>query len=194
MANSGEGGSILDAVEKGVMVVESDPEGQSVGLGGLPDRDGNVTLDACIMDKYGNAGSVCFLQNILHPISVARKVMEETPHVMLAGDGAFKFAIEQGFKKEKERINMINASELNRLNREKERQKRSTARKMKKIAKKPRDSRKKVSDERINKILDRKPEHIKKTNRATWLQGQLALEGVNISTTQLRRRLNALAG
>ena len=101
---------------------------------------------------------------------------------------------QQGFKKEKERINMINASELNRLNREKERQKRSMARKMKKIAKKPRDSRKKVSDERINQILDRKPEHIKKTNRATWLQGQLALEGVNISTTQLRRRLNALAG
>ena len=95
-----EGGSILYAVEKGVMVVEADPTGSSVGIGGSPDRDGNVTLDACIMDKNGNAGSVCFLQNIMHPISVARKVMEETPHVMLAGAGAFKFAIEQGFKKE----------------------------------------------------------------------------------------------
>ncbi len=95
-----KGGSILDAVEKGVMVVEADPSGTSVGIGGTPDRDGNVTLDACIMDKNGNAGSVCFLQNILHPISVARKVMEETPHVMLAGAGALKFAIEQGFKKE----------------------------------------------------------------------------------------------
>lgn len=94
------GGSILDAVEKGVMVVEADPTGSSVGIGGTPDRDGNVTLDACIMDKEGNAGSVCFLQNIVHPISVARKVMEETPHVMLAGAGALKFALEQGFKEE----------------------------------------------------------------------------------------------
>ena len=94
------GGSILDAVEKGVMIVEADPTGSSVGIGGTPDRDGNVTLDACIMDKFGNAGSVCFLQNIMHPISVARKVMEETPHVMLAGAGALKFALEQGFKKE----------------------------------------------------------------------------------------------
>ena len=95
-----DGGTILDAVEKGVMIVEADPTGTSVGIGGTPDRDGNVTLDACIMDKNGNAGSVCFLQNIMHPISVARKVMEETPHVMLAGAGAFKFASEQGFKKE----------------------------------------------------------------------------------------------
>ncbi|MEP1033707.1 N(4)-(beta-N-acetylglucosaminyl)-L-asparaginase [Ekhidna sp.] len=95
-----EGGNALDGAEKGVMVVEADPKGSSVGLGGLPDRDGNVTLDACIMDHEGNAGSVCFLQNIKHPIAVARKVMEETPHVMLAGEGAKRFALAQGFAEE----------------------------------------------------------------------------------------------
>ncbi|MEM7101869.1 MAG: N(4)-(beta-N-acetylglucosaminyl)-L-asparaginase [Bacteroidota bacterium] len=94
------GGSALDAVEKGVMVTEADPESTSVGFGGLPDRDGNVTLDACIMNEKGQCGAVCFLQHIKHPISVARKVMEETPHVMLAGKGAFQFALSQGFKKE----------------------------------------------------------------------------------------------
>lgn len=94
------GGSAVDGAEKGVMVVEADPKGSSVGLGGLPDRDGNVTLDACIMDHQGNAGSVCFLQNIKHPIAVARKVMEETPHVMLAGEGAKRFALAQGFAEE----------------------------------------------------------------------------------------------
>ncbi len=93
-------GSALDAAEKGVMVVEADPKSTSVGYGGLPDRDGNVTLDACIMDHLGNAGSVSFLQHIKHPISVARKVMEDTSHVMLVGDGALKFAIDQGFEKE----------------------------------------------------------------------------------------------
>ncbi|MEO1436973.1 MAG: N(4)-(beta-N-acetylglucosaminyl)-L-asparaginase [Bacteroidota bacterium] len=94
------GQSALDAVEQGVMVTEADPESTSVGYGGLPDRDGNVTLDACIMDEKGNCGSVCFLQNIKHPISVARKVMENTPHVMFAGKGALQFALEQGFKQE----------------------------------------------------------------------------------------------
>jgi len=89
--------SLLDALEKGVNHVESDENDQSVGYGGRPDRAGNVTLDACIMDDQGNAGSVCYLQNIAHPISVARKVMELTPHVILAGAGAQKFAIEQGF-------------------------------------------------------------------------------------------------
>ena len=82
------GGSILDAVEAGVRDSESDPENQSVGLGGLPDRDGNVTLDACIMDHESRCGAVAFLQNIENPISVARKVMEDTPHVMLSGAGA----------------------------------------------------------------------------------------------------------
>lgn len=90
-------GSALDAVEQGVMVVESDPEGSTVGVGGTPDRDGFVTLDACIMGPDGKAGSVAFLQNMEHPISVARKVMEETPHVMLVGEGAYQFAKEQGF-------------------------------------------------------------------------------------------------
>ncbi|MEM6523435.1 MAG: N(4)-(beta-N-acetylglucosaminyl)-L-asparaginase [Bacteroidota bacterium] len=92
-----KGGSALDAVEEGVRVVESDPNGSTVGIGGTPDRDGFVTLDACIMDDSGSCGSVAFLQNIEHPISVARKVMEQTPHVMLVGEGAYQFAIEQGF-------------------------------------------------------------------------------------------------
>jgi len=93
-------GSALDAVEAGVRVTEADPENQSVGLGGRPDSEGNVTLDACIMDSEGNAGAVGFLENIKHPISVARKVMEETDHVMLAGKGALKFALSKGFKRE----------------------------------------------------------------------------------------------
>jgi len=94
------GGNALDAVEQGCMIEEANAEGQSVGKGGLPDRDGNVTLDACIMNKHGDCGSVVYLQNITHAISVARKVMEETPHVMLAGKGAEKYAYELGFKKE----------------------------------------------------------------------------------------------
>ena len=93
------GGRSLDAVEKGVQVPEADPKNQSVGYGGLPDRDGIVTLDACIMDELGNCGSVAALEHIMHPISVARLVMEKTPHVMLAGDGALQFALENGFKK-----------------------------------------------------------------------------------------------
>lgn len=94
------GGRSLDAVEKGVMVIESDPEERSVGYGGRPDRDGRVTLDACIMDEYSNIGSVACLEHIKNPISVARAVMEKTPHVMLVGEGAFQFALSQGFKKE----------------------------------------------------------------------------------------------
>ncbi|MCU4173461.1 N(4)-(beta-N-acetylglucosaminyl)-L-asparaginase [Carboxylicivirga sp. N1Y90] len=94
------GGRAVDAVEQGVRVVEANPDDMSVGYGGRPDRDGVVTLDACIMDEHGNAGSVCALQNIIHPISVARKVMDETPHVMLAGDGALQYARECGFKEE----------------------------------------------------------------------------------------------
>jgi isoaspartyl peptidase/L-asparaginase-like protein (Ntn-hydrolase superfamily) len=93
------GGSSTDAVEAGVRVPESDPENNSVGLGGYPDRDGHVTLDACIMDPSGNCGSVAGLEHIENPISVARKVMDETPHVMLVGDGALQFALEQGFEK-----------------------------------------------------------------------------------------------
>ncbi|MCL6524250.1 MAG: N(4)-(beta-N-acetylglucosaminyl)-L-asparaginase [Thermoflavifilum sp.] len=94
------GGRALDAVEAGVRVPEADPNIQTIGLGGLPDRDGHVTLDACIMDEHGNAGSVACLEHIVHAISVARKVMEKTPHVMLAGEGALQFALSQGFQKQ----------------------------------------------------------------------------------------------
>lgn len=94
------GGRALDAVEAGARVPEADPKDTSVGYGGFPDRDGHVTLDACIMDEFGNAGSVCFLEHIMHPISVARRVLERTPHVMLAGEGALQFALSEGFKKE----------------------------------------------------------------------------------------------
>ena len=94
------GGRALDAVEAGVKESESDPNVSSVGYGGLPDRQGHVTLDACIMDEKGDCGSVAFLQHIKNPISVARRVMEETPHVMMVGDGALQFALSQGFKKE----------------------------------------------------------------------------------------------
>jgi N4-(beta-N-acetylglucosaminyl)-L-asparaginase len=91
-----KGGSALDAVEKGVMVTE-DEISCCVGLGANPDRDGHVTLDASIMDHEFNCGSVAFLERIKHPISVARKVMENTPHVMLVGEGAQQFALSQGF-------------------------------------------------------------------------------------------------
>jgi N4-(beta-N-acetylglucosaminyl)-L-asparaginase len=94
------GGNSLDAVEQGVMIEEADVDNQTVGKGGRPDRDGNVTLDACIMDKDGNCGAVVYLQNITHAVSVARKVMEKTPHVMLAGKGAEQFAYANGFAKE----------------------------------------------------------------------------------------------
>jgi len=93
-----KGGTAIDAVEAGVKITESDPNNTSVGLGGLPDRDGKVTLDACIMDHENNCGAVACLQDIENPISVARKVMEETQHVMLVGEGAKQFALEKGFK------------------------------------------------------------------------------------------------
>ncbi len=93
-------GRALDAVEAGVKIPEADPTERSVGYGGRPDRDGRVTLDACIMDEFSNIGSVAALEHIKHPISVARMVMEKTPHVMLVGDGALQFALSQGFKKE----------------------------------------------------------------------------------------------
>ncbi len=95
-----ENGWALDAVEMGVKHVEDDPKERSVGLGGRPDRDGKVTLDACIMDEKSNIGSVACLQNIKNPISVARKVMESTPHVMLCAEGALQFALEMGFIEE----------------------------------------------------------------------------------------------
>ncbi len=94
-----QGTSALDAVEQGVRVEEANLKNTTVGNGGAPDRDGNVTLDACIMNPEGNAGSVAYLKHIEHPVSVARKVMEETPHVMLVGEGALQFALQQGFEK-----------------------------------------------------------------------------------------------
>lgn len=93
-------GRALDAVEAGVRVPEADPKVNTVGYGGLPDREGHVTLDACIMDDQYNCGAVMCLENIMHPISVARLVMEKTPHVVLVGDGAQQFALANGFKKE----------------------------------------------------------------------------------------------
>lgn len=95
-----QGGSALDAAEAGARIPEADPNDISVGYGGLPDRDGHVTLDACVMDNKGNSGAVCFLQNIKHPVSVARKVMENTPHNMICGSGALEFARSQGFEEE----------------------------------------------------------------------------------------------
>lgn len=96
----GNGGRALDAVEAGVRVNEADPNDQSVGYGGRPDREGRVTLDACIMDEFSNIGSVACLEHIKHPITVARAVMEKTPHVMLVGQGALDFALSQGHQKE----------------------------------------------------------------------------------------------
>lgn len=95
-----KGGRSLDAVEAGVRIPEADPLVRSVGYGSLPDRDGHLTLDACIMDNELNCGSVAFLEHIMHPISVARLVMERTQHIMLVGEGALNFALKNGFKKE----------------------------------------------------------------------------------------------
>ncbi len=95
-----KGGRALDAVEQGVRIPEADPSIQTIGYGGLPDRDGHVTLDASIMDDQYNCGSVMCLEYIKHPISVARLVMEKTPHIILAGEGALQFALANGFKKE----------------------------------------------------------------------------------------------
>ena len=95
-----DGKSSLDAIEAGMKIPEADPKIRSVGYGGYPDREGKVTLDACIMDHNSDCGSVCFLEGIKHPISVAKLVLEKTPHVMLSGEGALQFALEEGFKKE----------------------------------------------------------------------------------------------
>ncbi|WP_350017091.1 N(4)-(beta-N-acetylglucosaminyl)-L-asparaginase [Rhodanobacter sp. IGA1.0] len=96
----GKGGHALDAVEAGAQVPESDLRNHSVGKGGYPDRDGHVSLDASIMDADGSCGAVAALEHIEHPISVARRVMERTPHVLLVGEGALQFALEQGFRKQ----------------------------------------------------------------------------------------------
>lgn len=93
-------GRAVEAVEAGVRIPEADPANQTIGYGGLPDREGHVTLDACIMDEHYNCGSVMALEHIVHPISVARLVMEKTPHIVLVGEGALQFALANGFKKE----------------------------------------------------------------------------------------------
>ena len=93
-------GTALDAIELGINETELDPTIRTVGYGGYTDHRGEVTLDACIMDHLGNAGSVVYLKDIKKPISVARKIMENSQHVMLAGNGAQEFALKHGFKKE----------------------------------------------------------------------------------------------
>lgn len=92
------GGSALDAVIAGAMHTESDITNRSVGIGGRPDREGHVTLDACVMSGDGRSGSVGFLEGIAHPVAVAKAVMEKTQHVMLVGAGAKKFALDYGFQ------------------------------------------------------------------------------------------------
>ena len=93
------GGSALDAVVEGTAVVESDPTGTSVGLGGRPDRSGRVTLDACVMNGPDHEiGSVAGIEGVLHPVTAARCVMERTPHAMLVGQGAKWFAEAQGLE------------------------------------------------------------------------------------------------
>ena len=94
-----KGGKSIDAIEAGARQIE-DTINCCVGLGGNPDRDGIVTLDACIMDEHSNCGAVAGLERIKHPISVARKLMETTPHVLLVGNGAQQFALQHGFPKE----------------------------------------------------------------------------------------------
>jgi N4-(beta-N-acetylglucosaminyl)-L-asparaginase len=94
------GGRALDAVEAGAKITEADLNNHSVGRAGYPDREGHVTLDASIMDETGGCGSVMCLEHIAHPISVARLVMEKTPHVVLVAEGALQFALANGFKRE----------------------------------------------------------------------------------------------
>jgi N4-(beta-N-acetylglucosaminyl)-L-asparaginase len=94
------GGNSLDAVEQGVKVSEDNPDVLSVGYGGLPDNEGRVTLDAAIMDWKARIGAVVFLEHIKNPVSIARMILENTEHIMLAGDGAYKYALLNGFRSE----------------------------------------------------------------------------------------------
>src|SRR4030095_2904717 len=95
------GGSTLDAVVEGVTLVEDDPEDQGVGLGGLPNADGEVELDASVMyGPTGAAGAVGALKSIRNPAKVARLVMQRTTRVFLVGEGALHFALAHGFQRE----------------------------------------------------------------------------------------------
>jgi len=105
------GGNSLDAVEVGVKVAEDDPTVLSVGYGGLPDERGVVTLDAAIMDWRARIGSVICVENIHNPISLARLVLEDTEHTILAGDGAYDFALKNGFKPE----NLLTAESIQKF-------------------------------------------------------------------------------
>jgi len=98
-----KGGKALDAVEAAGRAAESEPS-CCVGLEAFPDRDGRVTLDASIMSGNGDCGGVSFLERIKHPVSVARAVMEKTPHVLLSGEGAQAFAVANGFPLEDGRL------------------------------------------------------------------------------------------
>jgi N4-(beta-N-acetylglucosaminyl)-L-asparaginase len=95
------GGKAIDAVEAACIAVETDPNVDSVGIGGTPDAEGNVTLDGCIMLSAQQSAGVAAIRNYAHPVSIARKVMENTPHKLLVGEGAEKFAAANGFRKEK---------------------------------------------------------------------------------------------
>ncbi|TLY50568.1 MAG: N(4)-(beta-N-acetylglucosaminyl)-L-asparaginase [Gammaproteobacteria bacterium] len=95
----GSGGSALDAVEAGARWAEADLCNSTVGHCGNPDRDGVLTLDASIMTGDGRCGAVAAIEDIAHPVSVARAVMEKSPHVFLVGAGAQQFALAQGFEK-----------------------------------------------------------------------------------------------
>ncbi|MFT5109114.1 MAG: N4-(beta-N-acetylglucosaminyl)-L-asparaginase [Verrucomicrobiales bacterium] len=99
LATLKSGSSLLDAVEQGIRLTESDADNTSVGIGGIPNAEGVVQLDACIMDgPEHRCGSVAAIEGIAHPITAARRVMEKTPHVLLVGDGAKKFALQQGLE------------------------------------------------------------------------------------------------
>jgi N4-(beta-N-acetylglucosaminyl)-L-asparaginase len=102
-----KGGHSLDAVMRGAMVTESDRSNRSVGISGMPDRSGHVTLDACIMDEAGRSGAVGFVEGYEHPILIAREVMEQTQHAMLVGEGAEDFAKSIGLKRIKSPIDEV---------------------------------------------------------------------------------------
>ena len=95
------GGDTLDAVIAGVNIVEDDPDDTSVGYGGLPNEEGDVELDSCVMHGPSRrAGAVASLRHIKNPSKVAKVVLERTDHILLVGEGALRFALKHGFKKE----------------------------------------------------------------------------------------------